>query len=316
MKQTLNKVLVIGLGLIGGSFAKALKTRHLVDEVSGYDLNPAECELGLQLGVIDKHATSLLDAVAEADLVMLAVPVKAMEQLLETIAPALRPDTLVTDAGSTKMNIIEAAQRVFSVIPTNFVPGHPIAGAEKSGVSAANADLFERHKVILTPLPQTAPLAVSVVAELWQSLGAEVLQMEPQRHDEVLAATSHLPHLLAFSLVDTLAHEEENKDIFRYAAGGFRDFTRIAASDPVMWHDICQANRDALLDQIDQFTTGLSRLRQAIDTEDSQTLLGIFTRARIAREYFSTLLTGTAYELPPAPSSADRPNPATENPGE
>lgn len=316
MKQTLNKVLVIGLGLIGGSFAKALKTRQLVKEVSGYDLNPAECELGLRLGVIDKQATSLLEAVAEADLVMLAVPVKAMEQLLETIAPALRPDTLVTDAGSTKMNIIAAAQRVFPKIPANFVPGHPIAGAEKSGVSAANADLFVRHKVILTPLPETAPLAVSLIAEVWQSLGAEVLQMEPQRHDEVLAATSHLPHLLAFSLVDTLAHEEENKDIFRYAAGGFRDFTRIAASDPVMWHDICQANRDALLDQIDQFTNGLSRLRQAIETEDSQTLLGIFTRARIAREYFSTLLAGTAYELPSAHSSVDAPVKAADNPGE
>lgn len=316
MKQTLNKVLVIGLGLIGGSFAKALKSRHLVNEVSGYDLNPTECELGLQLGVIDKHATSLLDAVAEADLVMLAVPVKAMEQLLETIAPVLRPGTLVTDAGSTKMNIIEAAQRVFSDIPANFVPGHPIAGAEKSGVRAANANLFERHKVILTPLPQTAPLAVSVIAELWQSLGAEVLQMEPHRHDEVLAATSHLPHLLAFSLVDTLAHEEENKDIFRYAAGGFRDFTRIAASDPVMWHDICQANRDALLDQIDQFTKGLSRLREAIDKDDSQTLLGIFTRARIAREYFSTLLTGTAYELSSSYSPVDRDERAEDKSGE
>lgn len=316
MKYTLNKVLVIGLGLIGGSFAKALKMRHLVNEVSGYDLNPAESELGLRLGVIDKRVTSLLEAVAEADLVMLAVPVKAVEQLLETIAPALRPDTLVTDAGSTKMNIIAAAQRVFSTMPATFVPGHPIAGAEKSGVMAANADLFERHKVILTPLSETDPLAVSLVAELWQSLGAEVLQMEPQRHDEVLAATSHLPHLLAFSLVDTLAHEEENKDIFRYAAGGFRDFTRIAASDPVMWHDICQANRDALLDQIDQFTNGLSRLRQAIDTEDSQTLLGIFTRARVAREYFSTLLTGTAYELPSTPTGVDRTIKSAENPGE
>ncbi|QEW05689.1 prephenate dehydrogenase/arogenate dehydrogenase family protein [Nitrincola iocasae] len=316
MKYSLNKVLVIGLGLIGGSFAKALKKRHLVDEVSGYDLNSAECELGLQLGVIDKQVTSLLDAVAEADLVMLAVPVKAMEQLLEAIAPALRPDTLVTDAGSTKMNIIAAAQRVFPTIPATFVPGHPIAGAEKSGVTAANADLFVRHKVILTPVPETDPLAVSLVAELWQSLGAEVLQMEPHRHDEVLAATSHLPHLLAFSLVDTLAHEEEKKDIFRYAAGGFRDFTRIAASDPVMWHDICQANRDALLDQIDQFTMGLSRLRQAIDTEDSQTLLGIFTRARIAREYFSTLLTGTAYELSSTPPSVETPNLGVDKPGE
>lgn len=303
MSDRLKCVLVVGLGLIGGSFARAVKMRGLADRVVGYDLNPQECQLGLQLSVIDEQAEDLLQAAAEADLVMLAVPVKATEALLETLAPVLKPGTLLTDVGSTKMNIIEAGQRVFGNLPACFVPGHPIAGAEKSGVQASNAHLFERHKVILTPLPETDASAVSRLASLWQALGADVLQMTPQRHDEVLAATSHLPHILAFSLVDTLAHEEQNKDIFRYAAGGFRDFTRIAASDPVMWHDICQANRDALLSQIDQFTTGLARLREAIDQGDSQTLLGIFTRARVAREYFSTLLSGTAYELKPAARS-------------
>lgn len=302
MTGKLDSVLVVGLGLIGGSFASGMKKRGLAGRVIGFDVNVQECHLGLELGVIDEQAEDLLEAAAKVDLIMLAVPVKATETLFNTLLPVLRPDTLLTDVGSTKMNIIESAQRVFKYLPPNFVPGHPIAGAEKSGVVAADADLFERHKVILTPSEDTNPDAVKQVASLWQSLGAEVLEMTPERHDEVLAATSHLPHILAFSLVDTLAHEEQNKDIFRYAAGGFRDFTRIAASDPVMWHDICHANRDALLDQIDQFTDGLARLRAAIDQSDGQTLLDIFTRARVAREYFSTLLSGTAYELKPMAS--------------
>jgi len=297
--QKLDRVLVVGLGLIGGSFASGIKSRSLANTVVGYDINEQECQLGVELNVIDEYNTDLRSAAAEADLIMLAVPVKATESLLAEIFKVIKPTAIISDVGSTKMSIIEAANRVFGALPHNFVPGHPIAGAEKSGVTAANHDLFERHKVILTPLQTTPVEAVKIVASLWEALGAEVLEMTPERHDEVLAATSHLPHILAFSLVDTLAHEEQNKDIFRYAAGGFRDFTRIAASDPVMWHDICHANRDAILDQIDQFTDGLTRLRAAIDQGDSQTLLGIFTRARVAREYFSTLLTGTAYELKP-----------------
>ncbi|TVQ70184.1 MAG: prephenate dehydrogenase/arogenate dehydrogenase family protein [Oceanospirillales bacterium] len=299
MIQKLDRVLVVGLGLIGGSFASGIKSRSLANTVVGYDINEQECQLGVELNVIDEYNTDLRSAAAEADLIMLAVPVKATESLLAEIFKVIKPTAIISDVGSTKMSIIEAANRVFGALPHNFVPGHPIAGAEKSGVTAANHDLFERHKVILTPLQTTPVDAVKIVASLWEALGADVLEMSPERHDEVLAATSHLPHILAFSLVDTLAHEEQNKDIFRYAAGGFRDFTRIAASDPVMWHDICHANRDAILDQIDQFTDGLTRLRAAIDQGDSQTLLGIFTRARVAREYFSTLLTGTAYELKP-----------------
>ena len=299
MIQKLDRVLIVGLGLIGGSFASGIKSRSLANKVVGYDINEKECQLGVELNVIDEYNTDLPSAAAEADLIMLAVPVKATESLLAEIFKVKKPTAIISDVGSTKMSIIEAANRVFGALPHNFVPGHPIAGAEKSGVTAANHDLFERHKVILTPLQTTPVEAVKVVASLWEALGADVLEMTPERHDEVLAATSHLPHILAFSLVDTLAHEEQNKDIFRYAAGGFRDFTRIAASDPVMWHDICHANRDAILDQIDQFTDGLTRLRKAIDQGDSQTLLGIFTRAKVAREYFSTLLTGTAYELKP-----------------
>lgn len=295
LKYKIQRVLVIGLGLIGGSFAKALKSRRLVEEVLGYDRNLDDCHLGVRLGVIDRVAEDLPQALSTADLVVLAVPVKVMEQVLVEVAPHLSPKTLLTDVGSTKLNIIQAAERVLGRLPSTFIPGHPIAGAEKSGVRAADADLFERHKVILTPTEASDSEATLQIARLWQAVGAEVLQMDPARHDQVLAATSHLPHMLAFSLVDTLAHEEENRDIFRYAAGGFRDFTRIAASDPVMWHDICQANRDALLKQIDQFSAGLGKLRQAIATGDSQSLLGIFTRARVAREHFSRLLAGSAY---------------------
>lgn len=305
MIQELDRVLVVGLGLIGGSFASGVKSRSLAKTVVGYDINEQECRLGVELNVIDEYGTDLLSEAAKADFIMLAVPVKATEALLAQIFNVIKPTAIVSDVGSTKMNIIAAAGRVFGDLPHHFVPGHPIAGAEKSGVTAANKDLFDRHKVILTPLKTTDAESVKVVAYLWEALGAEVLEMTPERHDEVLAATSHLPHILAFSLVDTLAHEEQNKDIFRYAAGGFRDFTRIAASDPVMWHDICHANRDAILDQIDQFTQGLTQLRAAIDQGDSQTLLGIFTRARVAREFFSTLLTGTAYELKPVVQKED-----------
>lgn len=295
LKFSTRKVLVIGLGLIGGSLAWALRQRQLVDEVVGYDRNRSECELGVSLGVIDRVGENLEQEVAQADLVVLAVPVKVMESVLAQIKPWLRPQTLITDVGSTKGNLVAAARNLFATLPPGFVPGHPIAGAEKSGVGASDADLFVRRKVILTPLAEADRNAVLAVARLWQGVGAEVLQMEVERHDQVLAATSHLPHLLAFSLVDTLAREEENTDIFRYAAGGFRDFTRIAASDPSMWHDICFANRDQLLAQIDRFVDGVARLREAVAQGDSQQLLGIFTRARAAREHFSRILARAAY---------------------
>lgn len=289
------RILVIGLGLIGGSFARAARRLPKVEAVVGFDLNREECELGLALGVIDLIAEDLETEVRQADLVMLAVPVKAIERVLSQIAPWLKPDALVTDVGSTKVNVIEAAKRIWTVLPEGFIPGHPIAGAEKSGVAASDADLFIQRKVILTPTESNPEPARLTLARLWQSMGAEVLQMEPQRHDEVLAATSHLPHLLAFSLVDTLAAEAESTDIFRYAAGGFRDFTRIAASDPVMWHDVCFANKEPILQQIDRFVEGLAQLRTAVEQGDSQRLTGIFTRARASREQFSRILERAGY---------------------
>lgn len=288
-------ILVIGLGLIGGSFAQAARRLPKVQKVVGYDLNHEECELGLALGIIDDIAEDLEAEVRQADLVMLAVPVKAIERVLSQISPWLKADALITDVGSTKLNVIAAAERIWESLPPGFIPGHPIAGAEKSGVAAADASLFMQRKVILTPVENTPEEACLTLARLWQSLGAEVLQMDPKRHDEVLAATSHLPHLLAFSLADTLAVEAESTDIFRYAAGGFRDFTRIAASDPAMWHDVCLANREPILAQIDRFSAGLSQLRDAIEQGDGQRLTGIFTRARSSREQFSRILERAGY---------------------
>jgi 3-phosphoshikimate 1-carboxyvinyltransferase len=293
-----DRLLIIGLGLIGGSFALGLKQRGGCGTVVGYDLSRQELDEGLRLGVIDEISQDLRSAVEQADMVMLSVPVKVMEHVMATISPWLKPHTVITDVGSAKGSVVAAARQVFGEVPPMFVPGHPIAGSEKSGVSASRSDLFERHKVILTPLAETDRYALRRVHELWSSLGAEVHHMEVCRHDEVLAATSHLPHLLAFSLVDTLANDRENRDIFRYAAGGFRDFTRIAASDPVMWHDIFLANRDATLKVLDEFTAGVARLRLAIDQADSDALLGVFTRAKSARDHFTKILSGTAYSLP------------------
>ncbi|MDI3322757.1 bifunctional prephenate dehydrogenase/3-phosphoshikimate 1-carboxyvinyltransferase [Pontibacterium granulatum] len=294
MSSWVNRVLVIGLGLIGGSLAKALRERSTSACIVGYDRDEKEMQTGLRLGVIDEMATGLAEEVSRADLIVLAVPVKATEAVLEQIKPHLTDGTILTDVGSTKGNVVEAAERVFGTVPNTFIPGHPIAGSEKSGVAAADSQLFNGYKVIITPLPDSDPDATAKVDQMWRYTGAEVLSMGVARHDEVLAATSHLPHMLAFSLVDTLAREEENLDIFRYAAGGFRDFTRIAGSDPTMWHDVCLANKEPLLRQLDRFTTGLARLRKAIEEGDGDMMLGTFTRAKAAREHFSRILSDTA----------------------
>ena len=297
MTHRVNKVVVIGLGLIGGSLAKALKQQQFAKQVAAFDRNTDELQQGLDLGVIDVACESMAQALDQADLVVLAVPVKATEAVLRDMHPHLPSSAVITDVGSTKGNVIDAARAVFGTIPPTFVPGHPIAGSEKSGVAAADDKLFVKHKVIVTPLQDSDEKAIQLISRMWQSAGAEVLRMDVARHDEVLAATSHLPHILAFSLVDTLAKDQESKEIFRYAAGGFRDFTRIAASDPTMWHDVCIANRTELLNQLDAFTQGLSRLRSAIEAQDSQTMLGVFTRAKAAREHFNKMLSGTAYSL-------------------
>lgn len=294
-KPLFHKVAIIGLGLIGSSFARALREHGLAGNITGSARSRKTCALAEEIRVVDAAFADPADAVRDADLVFLAMPVQSTEAVLRAIQSALKSDVIITDGGSTKGNVVDAARRVFGTLPAGFVPGHPIAGSEQSGVLAGKADLFRRHKVILTPTEASSPEAVAKVRAVWQAIGAEVLEMPVARHDEVLAKTSHLPHLLAFSLVDTLARESENLDIFRYAAGGFRDFTRIAASDPVMWHDIFLGNKSAVLSALDHFTRGVDELRGAIEQNDSEALLGIFTRARAAREHFTHMLAGTAY---------------------
>ena len=289
------RVAVIGLGLIGGSLAAALRENKLAEEVVGFDTRADELALGVELGVIDSAAESAAQAVSGADLVVLAVPVKAIQSVLREIQSSLKVDAVITDVGSTKSGFVNDVRAVLGHLPATVIPGHPIAGSEKSGIRAANPQLFAKHKVILTPADNACPQALGKVTAMWRACDANVLTMAAEHHDEVLAATSHLPHLIAFSLVDTLAGDDQNMDIFRYAAGGFRDFTRIAASDPVMWRDIFLSNRDAVLLTIDRFTQDLDQLRSAIADQDGDTLLRVFTRARAAREHFSKMLSGQAY---------------------
>ena len=293
--EPMDRVVIVGLGLIGGSFALGLKAHGLCHEVVGCSRSQSTLDKGLELGVIDRAEPDIQKAVAGADLVMLAAPIGATEILLRAMVPALDGNTVVTDGGSVKGNVVAAAQAVFGKVPPWFVPGHPIAGSERSGVEAAKVDLYQNHKVILTPLPDTDPEALNLVEHAWRGMGADVLTMSVEQHDGVLAATSHLPHLLAFSLVDTLAKEDENQEIFRYAAGGFRDFTRIASSDPTMWHDIFIANRQSLLDVIGHFGRGLEVFKTAVEQGDSQAMLGIMTRAKVARDHFTKMLAKRAY---------------------
>jgi len=289
------RVAIIGLGLIGGSLASAIRQNGLAGQVVGYDRRAEELTLGEELGVIDVAAETLEQAVRGSDLVMLAVPVRATRAVLAELKPFLDKDTVLSDVGSTKSSFVADVEAVFGELSPHVIPGHPIAGSEKSGIRAANPELFANHKVILTPADNAHQPDVERLRALWGRCGATVLTMSAAYHDEVLAATSHLPHLIAFSLVDTLAGEDQNMDIFRYAAGGFRDFTRIAASDPVMWHDIFLSNREAVLRVIDHFTHDLDQLRTAIAAGDGATLLRVFSRAKAAREHFTKMLSGQAY---------------------
>ncbi|MEL7979120.1 bifunctional prephenate dehydrogenase/3-phosphoshikimate 1-carboxyvinyltransferase [Vreelandella titanicae] len=294
-----SRLLIVGLGLIGGSLAAALRAVGFQGQIVACDPDEAEIARGIEMGLIDSGSTHLDEQVNDATMVVLAVPVLAMESVMASLSEALpnaSADVVITDVGSTKATIRACAQRVFGQVPTNMVLGHPIAGSEKSGVAAANPRLYVDHKVILTPELNVDREALQRVRCLWEACGADVLEMDVERHDQVLARTSHLPHLLAFSLVDTLARQDERLDIFRYAAGGFRDFTRIAGSDPVMWRDIFIANKQAVLASLDDFEAGLSRLRHAVEAGDSDALIATFDRASHARHYFDSLLNKTSYQ--------------------
>lgn len=283
-------VLVIGLGLIGASFAQALKLSGRVKWVWGFDADADAIVIAKERQLID-GSMALADMVRQADVIQLALPVLAVPAILQQIAPFLGAKTIVTDVGSVKGQF---AQQAMQWLPPQhlpwLVPGHPIAGAERSGVTAAQPKLFVRHQIILTPLANTESEAIHTVTWLWQACGARVTMMAVEHHDQVLAATSHVPHLLAFCLVDSLARSKGSQDVFAHAAGGFRDFTRIAASNPVMWRDIFLANRHACLDVLDRFTADLSLLRQALVDEDANQLHRVFSRAQSARQHFSRIL--------------------------
>jgi len=285
------KVAFIGLGLIGSSLARVMIAEHLATQIVASTRSQKTLDDAKALGLIQAGYTNPIDAVKGADLVVLALPVRATQKVLETIQPYLTENVIITDVGSTKGNVVEAAKAVYGEeLPAGFVPGHPIAGAEHTGVHAGKVDLFANHKVILTPLPSSADWAVDKLIQLWQAAKAEVICMDVDKHDEVLAHTSHLPHLMAFNLVEQLANREDNLDIFRYAAGGFRDFSRIAASDPQMWHDIFFANKKAILNAVDGFEKQLTTLRKLIEDENSQALMGLLGHAQAARQHFNHML--------------------------
>ena len=288
-RKKFGNVMIIGLGMIGGSFAKALKERGLAT-LFAIDRREGELSLGVSTGVIDYPAEMTAEFISQMDVIILATPVRAMESVLTDLKPLLSDHTLVTDVGSTKGSVVESVRRVFGCVPTNFIPGHPIAGAEKSGVLASNSQLFEKHMAIVTPLPDSDPVLLDRLHRIWRAVGADVVSMDVNHHDHVLASSSHLPHLLAYTLVDALANGERSQDIFKFAAGGFRDFTRIASSDPVMWRDVFLANKEATLATLDHFTDRLADMRTAIEQGDGASMFGVFTRAKSARDHFLRLL--------------------------
>jgi prephenate dehydrogenase len=275
---------IIGVGLIGGSFARAIREAGCVQHITGYGRNEENLKLAVELDVIDDYSQDIKTAVHNADLIFIATPVGSIKQVLSEIKNSLKGGVIITDAGSTKTSVINAFKDVFGTVPPFFIPGHPIAGTENSGVSASFSGLYQDHWVILTPLEDSDPGALRLISCLWQAAGAHVVRMDPIHHDRVLAATSHLPHLLAFSLVDTLATVDQKQEIFDFAAGGFKDFTRIASSDPVMWQDICLANKDALLEHIELFTQDLAQLTRAIKNNDADYLQQVFRRAKRTRD--------------------------------
>ncbi len=283
----IKRVAIIGLGLIGGSIGLGLRRQKI--EVVAFDQQDQSLSAGLELGVIDRAADSVADALKGVDLVIIAVPVLAIADVLEDIK-ATGYSALMTDVGSVKQPVIEEFISVFGEVPTCFVPGHPIAGSEKHGVTAAYETLFHQHRVLLTPLANTETDAIEAVRNLWMNLGADVSLMSVEHHDSVLAQTSHLPHLLAYGLIDTLSGQGDSLEIFEYAAGGLRDFSRIAASDPTMWRDIFMSNRGPLLAILDQYSRDLLELRSVIEAGDGEELFERLSRSKTARDHFSDLL--------------------------
>ena len=283
----MKRLCVIGVGLIGGSVALAARRSGLYNPIIGFDTDADNLQQALSLGVIDQAASSITSAVQTADLVVIALPVGAFKQLLAELQPGWTNHRVYTDVGSTKQSVIADAEAVFGRVPENFVAGHPIAGTENSGVSAAFAELFDHKQVILTPLATTQQLAIKAVRVFWeQAAHAHVSEMQPQHHDHLLAATSHLPHVVAYALVNLLTRQSESEEIFQFAASGFRDFTRIASSNPRMWTDICLANRQQIVELLISYQNELGELVRLLEGNQSDALYESFSSARNGRKRF------------------------------
>ncbi|HEY5975376.1 MAG TPA: prephenate dehydrogenase/arogenate dehydrogenase family protein [Geobacteraceae bacterium] len=280
----INRLAIIGVGLIGGSLARILRDKGEVGEIVGIGRGTTNLMRAVELGVIDRYCHDVVDGVAGADLVFLATPVCTIADIVSRIAPALAPGAIVTDGGSVKAEIVNLCEPLMPA-GTFFVGGHPIAGTEKSGVEASFASLYQGRRCIITPTSATDPAAVAKVVRMWELAGSDVVLMDVLKHDRVVAAISHLPHMVAYSLVNAVGEYDRcDENILKYSAGGFRDFTRIASSDPVMWRDIALMNRTSILEMMDLFSSYLDELRQLVDTEDGHGLAEFFARSREFRE--------------------------------
>jgi prephenate dehydrogenase len=277
------RVAIVGVGLIGGSFALALKKANACRHVVGVGRGAANLKLATERGVIDSIAPDAAAAARGADLVLVATPLAQFKTVFAQMGSSIGAGALITDAGSTKQDVISAAREALKQKIAQFVPSHPIAGAEHSGAAAANAELFRGRRVVLTPLAENAAASVQRITDAWRECGARVSSMSAQEHDAVLAAVSHLPHLIAFALVHEMAGREDSAELFSYAAGGFRDFTRIASSHPEMWRDICMANRERVLNELSRFTDKLGEVKRLLEKSDAGALEKLFTQAREAR---------------------------------
>ena len=280
---SISSIAIFGVGLIGGSLALALKRVGCVGRVIGVGRSRANLERALQVGAIDEIQSDPRQAVADAEVIVLATPVNAINRLLESVSEAMDETKIITDVGSVKGGIVECARETLGPYFSRFVPGHPIAGKEKSGINAASAELFENHRIILTPLRETNPEACRTIQRMWAVTGGEVSLMEVENHDRVLSLTSHLPHVLAYVMMDFLSLSPDRRACYRMAAGGLYDFTRTASSDPEMWRDICLMNRSKLLEDIASYQQHLDRLANMIAGEDGSGIGELYASAKQAR---------------------------------
>ncbi len=279
-----NKVYLVGVGLINASLAKDLKRLNLAKNIVGVGRSASRLSEAQRLGIIDEYQLLQDIDVSDADIIVVGVPVGKIKETFSVLRPTLKESALLTDVGSSKSDVVRAALHVFGDLPMNFVPGHPIAGSEQSGFEHSKENLYKNRKVILTPTENTHESASEKVAEMWERIGANVDLMPANQHDAILSATSHLPHMVAYNLVNYLGHREDAESIFNYAAGGFYDFTRIASSDPTMWADICVANKKEIIDSIEGFVASLNELKQLIQEEDKSAIFASFNQAKQLRD--------------------------------